>query len=878
MPERLHPGVYVEERSGGVRPIEGVSTSTAAFIGEAQRGIPALAQFLTSYTEYERAFGSHQPGEAGLLAAAVDGFFASGGRRAYVVRVLPADAVKAQSAAVPTRIAADPPGALQFVARGAGRWADAIRITVADSTAFREDAFRIDVSWTEGGGAPRRLETFDDVRMDPSHEDYVGERLKTSRYVDVVDLYAAALDADPTATLIAAQAPRAIARPPGASGTYLMYEGKVFTVTSWDVATPDATPTRQSVTFDQATLAGSLQVPVVSIAPATGATWNLTGEEIVITVNGGAAVDVAVAAATPAQTTAAEIAAAINASTAGVTAVVAGTPAAPTVRVTGRNNAAGAPTLTVASSPTPARIVTAALPPSAPTFSNGSVQLTPAQFATVLSAALTSFDAPPDADPPSIGVRVGRAPVVVIAPANGTTWNLNNEQLAITMNGAAAVTFPVAAANPAQTTAAEIAAAISASAAGLTAAVTGTPAAPTVTVTGRTSETATPTLTIAATPTAGRIATTSPVTGVQGLGPERWGGLRMTVAENITATAPGVLRSIGFAPSSRGYAANSAANPLIRPATTTAPVRLIGGSDGTSALVPADFEGDARERTGLHALDNVDVNIVAIPGRTDPAFLAIGVAYCDNRGDCFYLFDGPGSVDRQMQVKPDEAKQFVESLPIRSKNSAIYFPWIRVPDPTGVGRNPTRFVPPSGHVAGIFARTDVTRGVWKAPAGVEAAVPEAIGLQYQVIDAEQDLLNPASLNCLRSFPGIGIVSWGTRTLSSDPEWRYVPVRRMGLFLKESLRRGLQWAVFEPNDEELWGRIKINIQAFMMTLFRQGAFQGSTPDEAFLVACDRSTNPQENVDAGIVTAQVAFAPLKPAEFVVIEISQKSLLVA
>jgi phage tail sheath protein FI len=179
-------------------------------------------------------------------------------------------------------------------------------------------------------------------------------------------------------------------------------------------------------------------------------------------------------------------------------------------------------------------------------------------------------------------------------------------------------------------------------------------------------------------------------------------------------------------------------------------------------------------------------------------------------------------------------------------------------------------------MAGIFARTDATRGVWKAPAGIEAVVSGASDLQHRLIDADQDLLNPIGLNCLRQFPNIGIVSWGSRTLASDPEWRYVPVRRTALFLKESLRRGLQWAVFEPNDDELWDRIRINITAFMLGLFRQGAFQGTTPDEAFRVKCDRDTNPQELVDQGIVTAQVAFAPLKPAEFVVIEISQKSLV--
>ena len=165
--------------------------------------------------------------------------------------------------------------------------------------------------------------------------------------------------------------------------------------------------------------------------------------------------------------------------------------------------------------------------------------------------------------------------------------------------------------------------------------------------------------------------------------------------------------------------------------------------------------------------------------------------------------------------------------------------------------------------------------MWKSPAGIEATVSWAIDLQDHLVDADQDLLNPVGLNCIRQFNGTGIVAWGSRTLSSDPEWRYVAVRRTALFLMESLQRGMQWAVFEPNDQDLWDRIRVNITAFMMSLFRQGAFQGSTPEEAFLVKCDRETNPQDLVDQGVVTAQVAFAPLKPAEFVVIQLSQKTL---
>jgi phage tail sheath protein FI len=280
-------------------------------------------------------------------------------------------------------------------------------------------------------------------------------------------------------------------------------------------------------------------------------------------------------------------------------------------------------------------------------------------------------------------------------------------------------------------------------------------------------------------------------------------------------------------------------------------------------------------RTGLRAFDTVDLGMLVMPGRNQAGFLSAAMAYCD-RNDVFFIADGLGSVDRRFEASASDARQSVEGLATRSDNAAMFYPWVEVPDPVGIGRNPRRLVPPSGHMAGIFARTDSTRGVWKAPAGIEAVVSGAVGLQHDLVDADQDILNPIGLNCIRRFPDAGIVSWGSRTLSSDPEWRYVPVRRTALFLKKSLRLGMKWAVFEPNDQELWDRIRINIHAFMLGLFRQGAFQGATPDQAFLVKCDRETNPQELVDQGIVTAQVGFAPLKPAEFVVIEISQKALI--
>jgi phage tail sheath protein FI len=212
---------------------------------------------------------------------------------------------------------------------------------------------------------------------------------------------------------------------------------------------------------------------------------------------------------------------------------------------------------------------------------------------------------------------------------------------------------------------------------------------------------------------------------------------------------------------------------------------------------------------------------------------------------------------------------------VKSSFGAAYFPWVRAADPTGQSAS-TILLPPSGYVAGIYARTDGRRGVWKAPAGTEANLSGTLGLATQINDAQQDGLNPIGANTIRFFPSSGVVVWGARTLStlSDPEYRYIPVRRLALFLERSIYNGIQWAVFEPNDEDLWASLRLNIGAFMMNLFRAGAFQGTTPSQAFFVKCDAETNPQSEIDAGVVNVLVGFAPVKPAEFVVIKVSQKT----
>jgi len=223
----------------------------------------------------------------------------------------------------------------------------------------------------------------------------------------------------------------------------------------------------------------------------------------------------------------------------------------------------------------------------------------------------------------------------------------------------------------------------------------------------------------------------------------------------------------------------------------------------------------------------------------------------------------------------DAAIQYRQQFAMPNSYGAIYFPWLKIADPVGKSPEPVS-VPPSGFIAGLYSRIDNKRGVWKAPAGTEAVLGGVVGLTADLTDIQHGNLNKNSnsICIIRKFPGTGNVAWGARTLSSDPEYKYIPVRRMAIMLRVSIFNGIQWAVFEPNDEPLWRQLRMNITSFMMTLFRRGAFQGDTPDKAFYVKCDGETTTQDDIDLGIVNVLVGFAPLKPAEFVVVKISQKA----
>lgn len=289
--------------------------------------------------------------------------------------------------------------------------------------------------------------------------------------------------------------------------------------------------------------------------------------------------------------------------------------------------------------------------------------------------------------------------------------------------------------------------------------------------------------------------------------------------------------------------------------------------------------GDPNAKTGMYALLNVDLfNILCIPATmnlpdTDAAQVATqATSLCTTRR-AMYVLDVPQS-DAVRDSVPAIKTWLDANATLRSRNAALYFPRVQIADPLNNFR--LRPVAPSGTVAGLWARIDGNRGVWKAPAGTEAGLTGVQKISYALTDPENGVLNPLAINCLRNFPIYGPVSWGARTLfgadQMADDYKYIPIRRLALYIEESLYRGTQWVVFEPNDTPLWAQIRLNVGAFMQTLFRQGAFQGTTPDQAYFVKCDSSTNPQASIDSGIVNIVVGFAPLKPAEFVVITIQQ------
>lgn len=348
---------------------------------------------------------------------------------------------------------------------------------------------------------------------------------------------------------------------------------------------------------------------------------------------------------------------------------------------------------------------------------------------------------------------------------------------------------------------------------------------------------------------------------------------------------------VGVSTSVTAFVGKARRGPLTKPvhlASFTEYDALFGGLQASSEMgyaIQQFFLNGGRDawivRLGkdtskwMQALDRVDLfNLLCLPGVTDPAVLANAVAYCKQRR-AFLILDAP-------QGKTPGAMANVISsgtLP-NTENGAVYYPWITIADP--LNQNRPRACAPSGAVAGVYARTDSTHGVWKAPAGGEANLVGLQGVAHTLTDSENDLLNSLGVNCIRILPTGSIVVWGARTLQGGDqqgsEWKYVSVRRYAVFLEESIQRGTQWALFEPNAEPLWANIRRSVEDFMHNLFRQGALQGTRPEDAYFVRCDQATMTQADIDRSIVIILVGFAPIKPSEFTIIRIQQQAMPIA
>ena len=288
---------------------------------------------------------------------------------------------------------------------------------------------------------------------------------------------------------------------------------------------------------------------------------------------------------------------------------------------------------------------------------------------------------------------------------------------------------------------------------------------------------------------------------------------------------------------------------------------VVKNPDGMTKMIIGKDEGPGK-RTGLCAFNEVgDISIVCAPGVTEAAAQDAILSHCEQNRFRVAVLDAPETLDKGINTMP---------MPRDSTMGAYYFPWIKMYD---ADNDADVYAPPCGGVAGVYGRVDSTRGVFKAPAN--EIYRGATGLKYNLTDAEQELLNPKGINCIREFEGRGIRVWGARTFSSDPEWKYINVRRLFCMVEKTIQDGTNWVVFEPNTRALWKQIVRNLTAFCLRLWKEGALFGDSPEEAFYVRCDDELNPPESIDAGYVVCELGIAPAKPAEFVVFRVSQKTL---
>jgi phage tail sheath protein FI len=770
---RLHPGVYVEEVPSGVRPIEGVGTSTAAFIGKAETGLLNKAVLITSFQEFEAKYGAFLPDS--FLAHSVLQFFNNGGRSCYIVRVAGKDA-KAAKLGIKDR-STTPVLSLTIEAATEGAWANKIDLAIVDSTIDPDNQFAIEVYRDRSDEKPQQppppllLEKLDDLSMDKASFNFVKTVVAArSKYIKVtVDAADTSADKGSSrsgplqlvengAAELKLGTGHGGAEAPGAAGT----PATAGTSKSDNNASENLDPIKRSflINIDD----DGDQPITLPPEPNTGPLIAKAIEEAVRRLK--------------------------------------------KQKPTTDENAFSKFTCSFDTA-------------------NKSYLLTSGTTGTASKVVVNDFT-------PQKLLKTGESGHFEI--------NLNDDGFQLVkIDGEVATIGDMAA---------KIAAAVK----------TMTARRPANELAYRDFKAEAKT---AAEPGNPSLLLTSGLAGINSSVRVRGASTNDIAARLKLGLANGGKETSGHA--------------VLRPARSkTATEYHLGDAIANGNVASAELgkDGDppiAQDYSrGLIALDGVrDVSVVTVPGISDPQVISEAVNKCRQRGDCFFIGDIPDAV-----TTVQDATRFIDALSVKSSYGAVYFPWLKTPNPLG-GATPI-LAPPSGFVAGMYARIDAKRGVWKAPAGTEANVGGAIGLAAEITDAQQDFLNPIGANVIRSFPASGLVIWGARTLAtkSDPEYRYIPVRRTAIFLEQSIYNGIQYAVFEPNDEPLWASLRLNITAFMMRQFRAGAFQGRTASDAFFVKCDNQTTTQADIDAGTVNILVGFAPLKPAEFVVLKLTQKT----
>jgi len=774
MPERLHPGVYIQEVPSGVRPIEGVSTSTGAFIGKTEMGALNKAVLVTSVTEFEAKYGKYL--NDSWLSHSVHQFYNNGGKKCYIVRVAGAGAAAAAIGLKDRRGTAAK--TITIAAASEGAWGNNLDIVIRDGTADRDNEFAILVYKDRSGQNPPLsallLEAHDNLSMDANAANFVEKAISAnSRYI--------------TATVDPLNNPANADFGMSRSGNLSVGNGAD---------------------------AGNLKLAAGVTVDGTGGGTPTSGK-LTSSANPNTSPD-----ADKRQFR-------INLDDDGPQPIIL----APDV--------VGGPAIAEAIK-TGVRALKAANPAKQEAYT----KFTCTWDAVANQLVLTSG---------TVGTTSKVRVLDADAAATAIKLPAGNYKFVLYVNGDGP--HEVAFTGP-QADGDTLANAIQGIIQGLTAKRSANATALSLFEVkyDNTPKVGNPSLTFKS----GKKGSDSTVRILNSATPE-----------NVTKTL-----KLGTSNGGREIYGSSA----LRPANSLVPATEYHLGDASpsaniSNVIPGDDGGALDDLTfinGLSALDVIsDVNILSIPGIGAKPVVDAGTNYCAQRMDCFFIGD-----PRPDDDTVEEARDFVNGLTVKSSYGAVYYPWLRAIDPSGASADPIK-LPPSGYVAGMYARIDAKRGVWKAPAGTEANVGGAVGLIADTTDAQQDFLNPIGVNVIRSFPASGIVIWGARTLAtkSDPEYRYVPVRRTAIYLEQSIYNGIQWAVFEPNDEPLWASLRLNINAFMLLQFRAGAFQGKTPNDAFFVQCDNKTTTQADIDAGIVNIRVGFAPLKPAEFVVLMLSQK-----